>query len=294
MFAGTNTALITPFLHNQVDGEALRALVEQQLAGGVDGLVVCGTTGEAAAMTLEERLLVIRQVVEQTRGRVPVIAGTGSNNTRATLEMTRKAAALKVDGVLIVTPYYVKPTQQGLVDHFAEVAKIGPPVVAYNVPGRTGVSMTVETVAALAGTKNVVALKEATGDMALDGMMIRAAGEDLTILSGDDFTCLPQLAIGGAGCISVVSNVAPRLMSDMTRAFQAGEIDQARQIHLRLLPLMKALFTESNPIPVKAAMALLGLCAEEIRPPLTWLTAAHLPGLEQAMADCDLRRESSA
>ncbi|HUU00559.1 MAG TPA: 4-hydroxy-tetrahydrodipicolinate synthase [Myxococcota bacterium] len=286
MFKGPLTALVTPFKDGALDIDSLRRLVERQIAGGISGLVACGTTGEAAAMSMEEKLLVIRQVSEQTAGRVPVIAGTGSNNTKATIEMTRKAAALKIDGVLVVTPYYVKPTQAGLIDHFARVAKVGPPVVAYNVPGRTGVSLTPASVAELARLENVVALKEASGDLKLDALMIRAqreSGGELAIFSGDDFTFLPLLALGGRGCISVVSNVAPGRMAEMYSKFESGDLEGARKIHFDLLPLTEALFLESNPIPVKAAMAMLGECGPEIRPPLAPLSEKHNPRLRGAM-----------
>jgi 4-hydroxy-tetrahydrodipicolinate synthase len=286
MFKGPLTALVTPFKDGSLDVDSLRRLVERQITGGISGLVACGTTGEAAAMSMEEKLLVIRQVAEQTAGRVPVIAGTGSNNTRTTIELTRKAAALKVDGVLVVTPYYVKPTQAGLLDHFARVAAVGPPVVAYNVPGRTGVSLTPASVMELAKIPNVVALKEASGDLKLDSQMIRAlseSGGELAVLSGDDFTFLPLLSIGGRGCISVVSNVAPRLMAEMYSKFTSGDLEGACKIHYDLLPLTEALFLESNPIPVKAAMAMLGECQPEIRTPLAPLSDQYRERLHGAM-----------
>jgi len=293
MFEGTLTALITPFQDGQPDIDCLRDLVERQIEAGIHGLVACGTTGEAAAMTPEENLLVIRHVAEQAKGRVPVVAGTGTNNTRASVEMTRRAASLKVDGVLVVTPYYVKPPQRGLIEHFRQVAAVGPKVIAYNVPSRTGVSLTAETVGELARLENVVALKEASADLGLDGKMIRAAGDGLNIMSGDDFTYLPQLSIGGKGAISVTSNVAPREMADLYSLFTAGQVEQAREIHLKLLPLMFALFLESNPIPVKAAMAMLGLCPDEIRTPLAPLAEQHRPQLQQALADCGIQGSDS-
>jgi 4-hydroxy-tetrahydrodipicolinate synthase len=224
---------------------------------------------------------------------VPVVAGTGSNNTRASVEMTRRAASLKVDGVLVVTPYYVKPPQRGLIEHFRRVAEVGPQVIAYNVPSRTGVSLTAESVGELARIENLVALKEASADLGLDGKMIRAAGDSLNIMSGDDFTYLPQLSIGGKGAISLTSNVAPTEMADIYNHFVAGRVEQAREIHKKLLPLMFALFLESNPIPVKAAMAMLGLCPEEIRTPLVPLAEQHRPQLEKALADCGFSRSGS-
>lgn len=288
MFCGTMTAMVTPFSGEGVDVDAIRAMAERQIAAGIHGLVVCGTTGEAAAMSPDERLLAVRHVVEQARGRVPVVAGTGTNNTRDSIEMTRRAASLKVDGVLVVTPYYVKPPQRGLVEHFRQVAAVGPPVVAYNVPSRTGVSLAPETVEELCGIANLVALKEASADLRLDGRMIRAAGDRLAVLSGDDFTYLPLLALGGRGAISVVSNVAPAEMAELYNRFEAGAVDRARDIHLRLLPLMEALFVESNPVPVKAAMAMLGLCPPAIRTPLAPLADAHRGRLEAALRQAGL------
>lgn len=285
MFAGVLTALVTPFADGQVDEPALRALVETQLAAGIHGQVVCGTTGEAAAMSEAERLTAIRVVVEQVAGRVPVIAGTGTNNTRDSVEMTEKAAKLGVDGVLVVTPYYVKPPQRGLVEHFAAVAGVGMPVVAYNVPSRTGVSIAPETAAALAELPGVVALKEASADLALDARIMQAVGDELQVLSGDDFTFLPLLALGGAGCISVVSNVAPAEFAMLYDLFRKGELIAAREIHYRLLPLMGQLFNEANPIPVKAALAMMGQIGWDIRTPLSPLAEEARPALRKALVE---------
>ncbi len=291
MFEGTLTALATPFRGGQVDVEALRVLVERQIAAGIHGLVPCGTTGEAANLAPEEQLLVIRHVVEQAAGKVPVIAGTGSNSTRHTVEMTRRAKSLKVDGVLVVTPYYVKPPQRGLLEHYRQVAEVGPPVVAYNVPSRTGVCLTAETVGELSKLDNLVAVKEATADLNLDAAFIQAAGDGLSILSGDDFTFLPQLCIGGRGAISVTSNVAPGPMAELYNRWRGGDTEGARQIHYRLLPLMHAMFLETNPIPVKAALALLGLCSWEIRTPLAPLADDLRDRLVKVMADCGITKE---
>lgn len=290
MFQGTLTALVTPFRAGAVDTTALRDLAEWQIGSGIHGLVVCGSTGEAANLTLEEKLLAIRTVVEQTRGRVPVVAGTGTNNTRSTVELTQAVAKVGVEAVLVVTPYYVKPTQAGLVEHYRQVAAVGVPVIAYNVPGRTGVSLTPETVEKLASVERIVGLKEATGDLKLDALMVRAAGSRLVLLSGDDFTYLPFLAVGGAGCISVASNVAPVEMVALYQHFAAGDHARAQELHLRLLPLMEALFLESNPIPVKAALSILGRIGPEIRLPLTPLSAKFKPQLEEAMAAAGVLR----
>ncbi len=288
MYEGVLTALVTPFSDGRVDEKALRDLVESQIAAGVHGQVVCGTTGEAAAMSVDERLWAIRVVVECAAGRVPVIAGTGACGTEESVQMTRRAAELGVDGVLVVTPYYVKPPQRGLVEHFRAVAAVGVPVVAYNVPSRTGVSITPDTAAELAAIDGVVALKEASADMGLDAAIIRAAGDRLNVVSGDDFTFLPLLAIGGKGCISVVSNVVPAEVVRMYERFMACDLAGAREIHYRLLPLMHALFIEANPIPVKAALAMLGRISAEIRPPLARLAEDHRPQLEAALAELNL------
>ncbi|RME25179.1 MAG: 4-hydroxy-tetrahydrodipicolinate synthase [Deltaproteobacteria bacterium] len=288
MFQGTMTALVTPFRDGKPDIEALGRMVDRQIEAGIHGLVACGTTGEAAAMTIEERLLVVKTVIERTAGRVPVIAGSGTNNTRATVETTKKMAELGVQGVLVVTPYYVKPTQAGLLRHYEEVAKVGVPVVAYNVPGRTGVSFQPETVERLAGIDNVVALKEATGDMKFTAELARRVPEGFSLLSGDDFTYLPFLACGGRGCISVVSNVDPKRAASLYDRFAAGNLDEARGVFFELLPLVQALFVESNPIPAKAAMHMLGLCEKEIRLPLTWLSEKHEPALRKILAGLGL------
>jgi 4-hydroxy-tetrahydrodipicolinate synthase len=292
MFEGTMTALVTPFRDGAVDVDALRAMVQRQIAAGIHGLVPCGTTGEAANMSPEENLLVIRHVVEQAAGMVPVIAGTGSNNTRNSVEITRRAKSLKVDGALVVTPYYVKPPQRGLLEHYRQVAEVGVPVVAYNVPSRTGVSMTPETVEQLAKFDNVVAIKEATADMNLDSQFVMAAAGGLNILSGDDFTYLPQLCIGGRGAISVTSNIAPGPMAELYNKWRAGDEEGARKIHYKTQPLMHAMFMETNPIPVKAAAAILGLCSWEIRTPLAPLADELKPKLEKIMADCGVTKEA--
>ncbi len=289
MIHGTITALITPFRDGRLDLPALRQLTEWQIVSGIHGLVACGTTGEASSLTGEERLQVVRAVVEQARGRVPVIAGTGTNNTRQSVELTERVRELKVDGVLVVTPYYVKPTQKGILDHVRAVAEVGLPVTVYNVPGRTGVSLTAESVSALCQIPNVAALKEASGDLKLDGYIVRAAASRIAILSGDDFTYLPLLAIGGHGCISVLSNVAPRDMAELYNRFTASDVSAAQALHLKLLPLAQALFAESSPIPVKAAAAMLGLCTGEVRLPLTELSETLRPQLKAALVELGLK-----
>ncbi len=267
---GAYTALITPFRDGEVDVTALKALVDRQIEGGIDGLVPCGTTGEAATMSEDEQLLVIETVAERAAGRVPVIAGTGSNNTAKTIEYTRRVSEIPgVDAALVVTPYYNKPGQSALVRHYLEIAENGDlPVVLYNVPGRTAVSMTAETVARIAEHEHVIAVKEATGDMVLATRILEECGDSIALFSGDDFTTFPLLAVGGAGCVSVLSNIDPTAMHDMCAAAADGNWDEARSIHLAIQPLARALFSDTNPVPVKTAAAMLGWCGPQLRAPL--------------------------
>ena len=268
---GAFTALITPFSDDgNVDFGALRGLVRRQLKGGIDGLVPCGTTGEAATMSPPERLRVIETVVDEANGQVPIIAGTGTNDTARSISFTKQVSEIDgVDAALVVTPYYNKPGQPELLRHFREVADEGGlPVVLYNVPGRTGVSLAADTVARLAEHEAIVAIKEASADMAL-GSAIRAnTSDDFALLSGDDFTTFPLVAIGGQGCVSVVSNLVPGDMSKMCAAALDGDFETARQIHLGIQPLARALFRKSNPIPVKAAANMMGWCGPNFRGPL--------------------------
>jgi 4-hydroxy-tetrahydrodipicolinate synthase len=289
MFEGTITALVTPYREGKVDTKALRDLAEWQIQSGIHGLVVCGSTGEAANLSQEEKLVATREVVEQAKGRVPVIAGTGTNNTATTVALTQAAAKIKVDGVLVVTPYYVKPTQAGMIEHFKQVAAVGVPVIVYNVPGRTGISLTPDTVEKLCQIDKIAGMKEASGDLKLDAQMIRAARNRLRMLSGDDFTYLPFLSIGGVGCISVVSNVIPREMADLFNRFKAKDLEGAASTQLKYLPLMEAMFVESNPIPAKAALAMMGRISWEIRLPLTPLSASLRPQVEKILSETGLR-----
>lgn len=283
--SGAYTALITPFRNGTVDFDALRTLVDRQIDGGIDGLVPCGTTGEAATMSPDEQVAVIEAVVDQAAGRVPIVAGTGSNDTRKTVEYTRRVASLGgVDAALVVTPYYNKPGQAALVRHYQTIADEGGlPVVLYNVPGRTAVSLTPETIATLARHEQIIAVKEATGDMVFDTNIVEQAGENITLLSGDDFTTMPLLALGGKGCISVISNLVPGAMSKMVASALSGSWEQARQIHYSIQPLARALFSDTNPVPVKIAAAMLGWCTEELRPPLYAPTDAVRERLREAL-----------
>jgi len=272
MFTGVITALVTPLRGDALDEEALRRLVDEQIASGVDGLVPVGTTGESPTLTNEEHLRVIQLVVEATKKRVPVIAGTGSNSTRETIEMSAAARKVGADGLLLVTPYYNRPGQEHLYRHFKAVVEAVPlPSVLYNVPGRTACDLLPETIVRLAELPQVVGVKEATCSALRASQVLAQLGsknEQVALLSGDDATAFPLFALGARGVISVVSNVAPKQMSAMWDAAAAGDWKKARELHYRLLPLGEGLFVEANPIPVKTAMAMMGRIADEIRPPL--------------------------
>ncbi|HZL18729.1 MAG TPA: 4-hydroxy-tetrahydrodipicolinate synthase [Polyangia bacterium] len=289
MFTGAITALVTPFRGDAVDEESLRRLVEEQIAGGIDGLVPVGTTGESPTLNNEEHLRVIRIVVEAVNKRVPVIAGTGSNSTRETIEMSEAARGVGADGLLLVTPYYNRPGQEHLYRHFKAVVEAVPlPSILYNVPGRTACDLLPETIARLAELRPIVGVKEATGSALRASQVISRVGDRLAVLSGDDATTFPLFALGGRGVISVVSNVAPALMSAMWDAAAAGDWKKARELHYRLLPLGEGLFVEANPIPVKAALAMMGRMADEIRPPLYPLAAQYREPLRAQLRELGL------
>jgi 4-hydroxy-tetrahydrodipicolinate synthase len=269
-FAGAGVALVTPFKKDEsLDEAAFRRLVRRQIDGGIDVLVPCGTTGESVTMTAEEQLRVIELTVDEAKGRVPVLAGAGTNDTRVSIERSKAAAAAGAAGVLCVGPYYNKPTPEGFYRHYAAIADASPvPVVVYNVPGRTGSNIDAKTQLRLAAHGNVGAVKEASGNLGQVMDVIRDRPEDFEVLSGDDATALAIMAVGGEGVISVAANQAPREMHDLVAACARGDYATARRIHYRLLPLMNLNFVESNPIPVKASLALLGLCEEVFRLPL--------------------------
>ncbi len=289
MFTGVITALVTPLRGDAVDEEALRRLVDEQIAGGVDGLVPVGTTGESPTLTNEEHLRVIQVTVEAAKKRVPVIAGTGSNSTRETIEMSAAAKKVGADGLLLVTPYYNRPGQEHLYRHFKAVIEAVPlPSVLYNVPGRTACDLLPETIARLAELPEVVGVKEATGSALRASQILARVGDRVAVLSGDDATAFPLFALGGRGVISVVSNVAPKQMSAMWDAAVAGDWKKARELHYRLLPLGEGLFVEANPIPVKTALAMMGRIAEEIRPPLYPLAAQHRDKLKAQLHELGL------
>jgi 4-hydroxy-tetrahydrodipicolinate synthase len=286
MFEGIYTALITPFRDGKVDEAALRALVERQIAAGITGLVPCGSTGESATLSHDEHNAVIDIVISAADGRVPVIAGTGSNNTREAVALTQHAKEAGATGALLLSPYYNKPTQEGLVAHFEAIAdETGLPLVLYNIPGRTASNVLPETIARLAEHECIVGVKEACGDLDQISQLIALCPDDFCVVSGDDSLLLPLLSIGGKGSIAVTSNVAPKQMLDLYGATQAGDFVRAREIHYQLLPLFNALFCETNPIPVKAALALMGLVDDEIRLPLTTLTQPNRERLQAVLKD---------
>lgn len=294
MFSGAFTALVTPMRGGQIDLKGLADLVEFQLAQGIDGLVPCGTTGETPTLTEQEQSQVIKTVVELARGKVPVIAGAGCNATAKAIALSKMAAEAGADALLHVTPYYNKPPQAALVAHYRAITEaVGLPIVMYNVPGRTGCDLEPETAAELAEHPSIVALKEATGSIARAQHVVaacRARDVDLALLSGDDATAFAQVAVGGAGVISVVSNIVPDKMSTMIRLARAGQIAEARQINYEMLKLMDLMFLESNPIPVKAGVSLLGHTANELRAPLQPLGGDKLEQLRSEMQQLGLLR----
>jgi 4-hydroxy-tetrahydrodipicolinate synthase len=289
MFRGVFTALVTPFRGGAIDEAALRALVEEQVAAGVDGLVPCGSTGEAATLSHDEHRRVVELVVAAAAGRVRVIAGTGSNATQEAIELTAHAKHAGADGALLISPYYNKPTQDGVVRHYEAVARATRfPLLAYNIPGRTGSNLLPETIARLAEIEHLAGVKESCGDLHQIAQLLARVPSEFAVLSGDDWATLPLLALGGAGVISTASNLVPRETKEMVRAFFAGDLAGARALHFRLLPLCDALFSETNPIPIKAALAMSGKLEDELRLPLTSITPPNRERLRLAMKEFGL------
>ncbi|WP_462323544.1 4-hydroxy-tetrahydrodipicolinate synthase [Desulfoplanes sp.] len=280
-FKGALTALVTPFKNGGIDEEAYRAFIEWQIESGIDGVVPCGTTGESATLSHEEHKEVIRICVDQVKNRVPVLAGSGSNNTQEAIELTRFAKSAGADGALMITPYYNKPTQDGIVAHFKAIAEaVAFPMIVYNVPGRTGTNLLPATLGRMAREiPTVIGVKEATGDMKQAAVVVEECGLDFAILSGDDFTILPLLALGGKGVISVISNIEPAKTSAMCAACRKNDWKTARTLHYELAPLNRAMFLESNPIPVKTAVSLMGKMEPTLRLPMTPLSQEHLAAL---------------
>jgi 4-hydroxy-tetrahydrodipicolinate synthase len=277
-------AIVTPFKNGGIDEKALGSLVEFQIKEGTDVIVPCGTTGESATLSHEEHERVVKLVVEVVAGRIKVLAGTGSNNTEEAIRLTRYAKKARADGALMITPYYNKPTQEGLYQHYEAVARaVDIPIVLYNVPGRTAIQMAPEIVARLSKIENIVGIKEATGSLQYVSKVIELCGEGFAVLSGDDFTTLPLLAVGGVGVISVTSNVIPGDMHAMVQAFQKKDLKKARELHYKMWPINEAMFLETNPIPVKAALALMGKISWDIRLPLTPISDANKEKLKKAL-----------
>lgn len=294
IFSGCGTALITPFKNGEVDFPALDNLVESQIAAGIDALIAAGTTGEPATMTWEEHLAVIRRVVDVTRGRVPVIAGTGSNCTKEAVEAARISKEFGADAQLVVTPYYNKTSQEGLVAHYHAIADAATlPVIVYNVPSRTGINMGPEALAAICRHPNIVGVKEASSDVGQSLEKMRQVDNLADFYCGNDDIAVPMLACGYKGLISVVSNVAPEQTIHMVHAAMDDNNKEAAAYQLKLLPLINALFCETSPIPCKAAMAAMGMCEDELRLPLVPMQPRNRPKLYQAMKDLDLRVELS-
>ena len=289
MLKGSIVAIVTPFKKGKVDEKAFGDLIEWHIAQGTNAIVPCGTTGEASTLDYKEHYRVIDIAVKTVNGRVPVVAGTGANSTDETIEITEHAKKSGADAALLVTPYYNKPTQEGLYRHYKMVAeKVDIPIVLYNVPGRTAVNMLPSTVARLAEIKNIIAIKEATGDMKQVSEVIRLCGDRMIVISGDDFTTLPLLALGGKGVISVSANVMPKEVSQMCSFWMKGQHDKARALHYKLEPLNASMFIETNPIPVKTALAMMGKIQEEFRMPLCEMAPANKEKLKKVLTDLKL------
>ncbi len=296
MFRGSMVALVTPMdAEGRVDEQALARLVEWHIEQGTDGIVPCGTTGESATLTHDEHNRVVKIVVEAAAGRVSVLAGSGSNATDEAIELTRQAKAAGADGALLITPYYNKPTQDGLVAHFTALAEaVDLPQVLYNVPGRTSVNMLPETVARLAPLENVVAIKEATGSIQVAGDIIKRCGDRIAIISGDDFSNIGLLAMGAVGAISVTANIIPGPLSAMFTAWAKGDREEALRLHYDMLPLHEAMFSTTSPIPVKTAVAMMGLAGPAMRLPLTPMAEGPAAELRELLSTHGLLQERVA
>jgi len=289
MFSGSIVAIVTPFRNGKLDERAFGDLIEWQIANGTNGIVPCGTTGESATLTHDEHHRVVRLTVEVAKGRVPVIAGTGSNSTDEAISLTRHAKDAGADGALLITPYYNKPTQEGLYRHYKAVAEaVDMPLVLYNIPGRTGVNMLPATVARLAVMKNIVGIKEGSGSVQQASDIAQACGDRLIVLSGDDPLTLPMMAVGAKGVITVTANVMPKEMAQLVASFQAGRIDEARRIHFALSALFAALFYETNPIPVKEALGMMGKIDPELRLPMCAMSADNRNQLTRVLKEMRL------
>jgi 4-hydroxy-tetrahydrodipicolinate synthase len=284
MFEGSFVAIVTPFKNGQVDEEGLRNLIEFQITNGTNGIVPCGTTGESATLDHSEHSQVISIAVDACKGRVPVLAGTGSNSTKEAIKLTKEAEKAKADGALLITPYYNKPTQEGLYRHFEAIAKeTNLPIVLYNVPSRTSVNMLSNTVKRLSEIKNCVGIKEASGSLQQMSEIVDQCGDNFSLISGDDPLLLPILSVGGKGIISVTANVVPDKVSKLCAHAAKNEMEEARKLHFELMELNNAMFIETNPIPVKTALGLMGKIDPELRPPLSPMSEENLNSLKTVL-----------
>ncbi|MEE9504562.1 MAG: 4-hydroxy-tetrahydrodipicolinate synthase [Thermodesulfobacteriota bacterium] len=289
MFKGSLIPIVTPFKEGKIDEEGFRDLIEFHITNGTDAIVPCGTTGESATLTHKEHEQLIDLSIEAANHRVPVIAGTGSNSTAEAIKLTTYAKKTGADGALLITPYYNKPTQEGLYNHYKAIAEeTDLPLILYNVPSRTGVNMLPETVARLSEMPTIVGIKEATGSLRQICDIIHLCGEKCSVFSGDDFTNYPILAVGGKGVISVTANIMPDKIAAMYDAFESGNFDKSREIHYQLLELHNSIFLETNPIPVKTALSLMGKISPEMRPPLSPMSPGNLEILKKVMAQYKL------
>jgi len=290
MFKGSMVAIVTPFRNGKIDEKTFRDLIEFQIKNGTSGIVPCGTTGESATLSFEEHDRVIEIAIEQVKKRVPVIAGTGSNSTEEAIMLTRHAEKAGSDASLQVSPYYNRPTQRGLYEHFKAVAdSVRIPIILYNIASRTGVNIEPETMAKIAADcKNIVGVKEASGNLDQMSRIKQLCPKNFLLISGDDSLTLPVLGIGGTGIISVVANIVPRDVADLVSEFEKGNIKKAQELHYKLLPLIKAAFLETNPIPIKTAMGLLGMCEPDLRLPMCAISSDNLERLKKALKDYGL------
>ncbi|MDP6624928.1 MAG: 4-hydroxy-tetrahydrodipicolinate synthase [Nitrospinota bacterium] len=281
MFQGSFVALVTPFKNGKIDEEALKNIIEFQVSNGTNGIVPCGTTGESATLSVEEHNQVVEITVQAVNGRIPVIAGSGSNSTGEAIKLTRHAKEVGANAALHITPYYNKPTQEGLYQHFKKIAgEVDIPIILYNVPGRTSVNMLPETTARLAEIKNIVGIKEATGNLQQISETIKLCGDNFSVISGDDANTLPIIAAGGNGVISVTANIAPEKISALCKSCLEGNFSDARKLHYELLDLNNIMFIETSPVPVKTSLSLMGKITGELRLPLTSLSESSLSKLK--------------
>lgn len=283
MFKGCFVAMVTPFKGGKIDEDNLRGLIQFQLEKGIDGIVPCGTTGESPTLSYEEHKKVIRATVEEVKGKVPVIAGTGSNSTKEAEELTIYAQEVGADAALVITTYYNKPTQKGMENHYRRLAEIGLPIIIYNVPSRTGVSILPETVEKLSQLQSTTGIKEASGSMDQVSSIVSSCHPQFSVLSGDDSLTFPILALGGVGVISVLANIMPKQVTQMVKAWLEGEAERAKELHYKLFPLCKAMFIETNPIPVKTAMAKMEMIPKEWRMPLGEMEEENEKKLEKIL-----------